>query len=238
MTLAEILAAVTEYVGGDKAKVKEVAQGLRDNADTKPIAQMLLNAGAGRKKGEVEAEVKPLQEEVRKLTEERDSLLEQLETAAAKPTEQQAVWDRDRKKLTEAKERAEKERDDERAGRAGDAVEMSVTRFLGQLKGRVDDFGLDALHRRYRERFRTAKAAESGGLRVEVLDAEGDPIEPPKGKTVEEVLADEAFEAVPAANRIRSANAGGGAGNGSPPTQKVSREELEERKAATGQYRL
>lgn len=239
MAWAEILAAITEYVGDDKAKAKEVAQSLRDTVATKPIAQLLINAGAGRKKGESDAELKRLEGEVQKLTEANEALTEQLETAQKAPTEQQASWERERKKLTDAKDRAEKERDAEREGRTTDAVELSVSRFLGSLRGRVDDFGLDALERRFRGRFRPAKASENGGTRVEVLDSEGDPIEAPKGKTPEEVLAEEAYEVTPSANRVRNANSGSGAGSGGDAGgKKVSREEIEVQKDASGEYRM
>jgi hypothetical protein len=242
MTLPEILAALAEYVGEDASKAKEVARELRNkngehSAALQPVATALMTAGAGKKSEEFKDRISELTEQVNALSAKNEELQEQVETAKAQPTEQAAAWDREKKKLADAREKAEKERDAEREGRATDAVELSVSRFLSSLKGRVDDFGLDAVERRYRSRFRAAKAGDAG-LRVEVLDAEGEPIEAPKGRSAEDVLADEAFEQVPSTNRVRTANSGAGGGMGGAPSEKLSRKEVEEAKEASGAYRL
>jgi alanyl-tRNA synthetase len=212
MALPEILASLAEYVGDDKAKAKEVAQALRDRTgDHAPtlnqVAQLLINHGAGKGKGEVSERQKKLDAELKAAQERVEELEAELETAKSAPTEQVTA-------IARKLERAEKERDaarseaaEQKTGRIADKVELSRARFRSSLKGQVDEFGLDALDRRFADRF---KPAEDGT--VQILDAEGDPIEPPKGKSPEDVLADEALAAVPASNRLRPMNGGGGAG--------------------------
>ncbi|MEO7521507.1 MAG: hypothetical protein ABIW79_06785 [Gemmatimonas sp.] len=62
MTLDEALAALAEAVGSDAASIKEAARKLRDTVPA--LGQELLNAGAAKKKGEVQADITRLQGEL------------------------------------------------------------------------------------------------------------------------------------------------------------------------------
>lgn len=75
-TLSEIVAAVAEFVGGDKAKAKDVVQALRDDAGTKPIAQELINIGNAGKT----AELKPKLEEAETALRTANARVTELET--------------------------------------------------------------------------------------------------------------------------------------------------------------
>lgn len=241
MPLPEILAELAAYVGDDAAKAKEVASALRKKSreETDPlsehtealngIAQLLLNAGAGRKTGETTAKITEKQAEIDRLTGELEEARGEIETLRSKPDEKQQAHDREKAKLIARAEAAEKAVEEQRAGRKGDAVNLARSRFLGALKGRVDDFGLDAVDRRFSERFR----AREDGSGVDVLDEDGDPIEAPKGKTPEEILAERAFETVPASNRLRQMNAGGGAPGGGTT---VTADQLVQEKLATREF--
>jgi hypothetical protein len=213
-----ILASITEYVGDDKAKARELADALKKkDEDGNPedpalylVAQRLMTSGASATKNESTKEIKRLTQELADATKAREDAEQAVADAEAtkgKPSANEEM-------LAGKLKRAEKERDDAKAlaeqarlARIGDKVELSRARFRSSLKGQVDEFGLDALDRRFADRF---KPADDGT--VQVLDGEGDPIEAPKGKSPEDVLAEEALAAVPASNRLRPMNGGGGAG--------------------------
>ncbi len=230
MTRDEVLASIAEYVGDDAAKVRDLVTGLRDKEGEhaprlNAVAQKLINAGAGKKSGEVEGRVKELESLIASREDELEQSRADLEAARVKPTEQQAEWDKQRKRYEDAKAKAEKERDDERTARRADKVDLARAAFRQSLKGRVDDFGLEALNARFAARFR---AKDDGS--VEVLDEDGEPIEAPKGRTPEDVLADHAYEAVPAANRVRQANAGGGFGSNGTGPATLTEQQIDQQK--------
>ncbi len=230
MDLSELIAGLGAYAS-DPSTQKEVARALRATAETKPIAQLLINAGAGKKTGESQQKLTELEDKIAALEDEKQELAQQIEAAQGKPNEQQAAWDREKVKLQAAKDKAEQERDAERVNRKGDAVNLARSRFLSALKGRVDPFGLDALERRFGDRFRPRDDLSG----VDVLDEDGDPIEAPKGLSAEDVLAESAFETVPASNRIRQMNVGGGSsGGGSNGT--VTPDQIVLEKAASRDY--
>jgi len=109
-------------------------------------------------------------------------------------------------------------------------VKLSRSAFLGHLHGRVDAFGIKAVANDFASRFRPK---EGGG--VEVLDEDGAPIEPPKGKTAEEMLAESAFATVPDSNRLRDLKPGGGV-NGRGGTATVTVEQIAQEKLATREF--
>ncbi len=232
MDLSELIAGLGAYAS-DPSTQKEVARALRASADTKPIAQLLINAGAGKKTGESQQKLTELEDKITALEDEKQELAQQVEAAQGKPNEQQAAWDREKAKLQAAKDKAEQERDAERVNRKGDAVNLARSRFLSALKGRVDDFGLDALERRFGDRFRPRDDLSG----VDVLDDDGDPIEAPKGQSAEEVLAELAFKTVPASNTFRPMNAGGGS-NGSGAQGSLTTEQLVDQKIRSGTFSL
>lgn len=84
MTLDEILAALAEHVGDDKAKGSEAANAIREKV--KPVAQHLINVGGALKKEEAKGQIAELKASVETLTQERDEATEALTAAnATKP---------------------------------------------------------------------------------------------------------------------------------------------------------
>lgn len=220
MALPEILAELAAYVGDDPAKKKEVATALRKKArdDADPlsehtetlngIAQVLLDAGAGKKSGETATKVAEKQAEIDRLTGELEAAQAEVETAKKAPTEQQAAWDREKAKLIARAEKAEGELDTEREGRTGDRVLTHAERVAGHLKGRVDDDYLaDVLAGRIAKRLRPA---ETG---IQFLGEDDEPLDGDEREAAK-ALAEHVFQAVPDKYRLRPMNAGGGASGG------------------------
>lgn len=237
MDKAEVYAAIAALVSDDEGaldeeKLKDFVKGLRghDSAGVKAVAQRLVNTGAKLTKTEKDQRIKTLEKELEDATAERDSLRESAEASKGQPSEREAELqkrlERAEKKVTEVTA----ERDAERTGRAEDKVALARSAFLGHLKGRVDEFGLKAVANEFGSRFRPK---DGGG--VDVLDDDGVPIEAPKGKTPEQVLAEHAYEQVPDSNRVRNMNTGGGGNRGGGGGQ-VTAEQLAEQKRGTRDY--
>jgi hypothetical protein len=152
MEISDVVKAVNEFVGGDKAKAKEIAKALR--SDAKDVAQLLINVGAGQKSGEVQGKVETLEKE-------RDDLKEQLETVT---TEFQEFKTRTPDVATvEARERAKwepkvKAKDEElKAAREqfrGAVGKGAVAKFTRELIGLgVDpEYAQEVAATRYRDR--------------------------------------------------------------------------------------
>lgn len=239
MDKSEVYSAIAALVSDDEGaldeeRLKEFVKGLRasDNANVQAVTQRLLNTGAKLDKTGKDQKIKDLTKEVADLTRERDEAKEAAEAAEAskgQPSEREAEL---QKKLARAETKLAEvtaERDNERTGRAEDKVALSRSAFLGHLKGRVDEFGLKAVANEFGARFRPK---EDGT--VEVLDDDGVPIEPPKGKTPEQVLAEHAYEQVPDSNRIRNMNTGAGSGRGGVGT--VTADQIIAEKQGTRDY--
>jgi len=77
MTLDEILVAIAAFVGGDPDKAKEVAKKMREHADTRDVAQELVQYGAGKKKGQLDGDIATLTRQLETTKQE----LEELQTA-------------------------------------------------------------------------------------------------------------------------------------------------------------
>lgn len=237
MELSEVYSAIAALVSDeegslDEEKLKAFVKGLRghDNAGVKAVAQRLVNTGAKLTKTEKDQRIRELTQEVESLTSERDSLREAAEASKGQPSEREADLDKKLKRAETRLKEVEAERDAERHGRAEDKVALSRSAFLGHLKGRVDDFGLKAVANEFGARFRP----KDDGT-VEVLDDDGIPIEAPKGKTPEQILAEHAYESVPDSNRVRNMNTGGG-GNRGGAGGTVTAEQIAAEKQRTRDY--
>jgi hypothetical protein len=237
MEIGEIIAALGAHVadedgGVDEDKLKAVVKDMRahESSHVKAIAQRLANAGGKIEKGKADTRIKALEKEVETLTEARDDLQEKIEAGKGQPSEKEADLQKRLDKAEQKLATVTAERDTERQGRQQDTVSLVKSSFLGHLKGRVDDFGLKAIDRMYGDRFRPK---EGGG--VEVLDEDGEVIEPPKGKTAEEVLAEHAFATVPDSNRVRQMNPGAGV-NGKGALQAPTVDQIAQEKASSREY--
>lgn len=92
MTLDEILAALAEHVGDDKAKGDEAAKAIREKV--KLVSQPLINVGSALKKEETKKEIADLKATVETLTQELDETKATLETTnATKPDVQKLEAD-------------------------------------------------------------------------------------------------------------------------------------------------
>lgn len=232
MELQEILAALTEYVGDDKAKAKDVAFKLRNEADLKPIGSLIYNAGAARHKGETGTKLTDLEKQLATLTDEREDLAQQLEAAKGKPNEQLADAEKQRKKLEDRAIKAETDLKAERDGRTTDRVGHIAGRVASHLKGQVDDDYLsEVLTARIKGR---VKPSENG--KVELLAEDQTPYDG-DGEAVEKELATDVLKAVPDKFRLRNMQPGGGVSGGGGQDQ-VTREQLIDQQARSGRFSL
>lgn len=106
MTLDEALAALAEAVGSDAASIKDAARKLRDTVPA--LGQELLNAGAAKKKGEVQGDLTRLQSELdaaKALAEETQREFDTYKAKAPDITAVEATW---KAKLQTAKDEAAK----------------------------------------------------------------------------------------------------------------------------------
>lgn len=208
MNLSEIIAAIGAYTGSDVAKHKEVARELRAASETKPVAQLLINAGAGKKTGESQEKISGLEERITALEDEKTELQQQVEAAKGKPDELRGEYERQLKGLKDKVSAAQQERDAERDGRRADRVVSQADRAAAKLAGRVDpDYLAEVVRAKLTGRI---KVAETG---LQFLDAEGvaldvDETEGPSA------LAEDVFKVVPEKFRLRPMNAGGGSNGG------------------------
>lgn len=231
MDIAEILTALTEYVGDDKAKAKEVAQSLRSTEGTKPIASVIYNAGAARHKGESGPKITELETQVSTLTEERDDLTQQLEAAKGKPDEQKAEFDRQKKKLEDRATKAETDLKAERDGRKGDRVGHAAGRIAGRLKGMVDDDYLaEVLTPRIQKRVRPTEQNTIELLAEDETPLDGD------SDAVEKALAESILKAVPDKYRLRDMQPGGGVSGGGVVGSGKTLEQVKDEKRRSGVY--
>ncbi len=212
-TLPEVLASLAEYIGDDSAKAKEVARALRDSkgehADTlNPLAQVLIDVGAGKKKGESDKTVAEKQAEIDRLAEALESANEAAEVASKKPNELQADFDKRRLKLEEKAAKLETDLKAERDGRRTDRVSYAASTPLRFLNGAVDpDYLAEVVAPRLTRRVRPTEAG------VEYLDEHETPYDGDEQQQAK-ALADDTLKAVPDKYRLRSMNPGGGSSNG------------------------
>jgi hypothetical protein len=204
--LDEMLDALAEYVGENKEKAREVGLKLLDKDGTKPIGEVLLKKGIGKRTAEASEKVTDLQAQ---LTEAKDSLAEakqQIKDLEGKePNWQRRLEDNDRKWQAKL-DAAEAKVSEERSVSLSDKVSIERQKFVAALRigqaGGVDaDFG-PLLPSQYADRFvadpetRTVKVLEIGEKDSYYDPADGEPTEqlakdviaklPPKARIVGE----------------------------------------------------
>lgn len=230
MELQELLTAVGEYVAGDEAKARDLAQAIRKDDAAKPVATVLLNAGAGKKKGETQQREKELQDQITALTEERDGLIQERDAAQGQPNEKVTAAERERDKAREKAAKLEADLKAEREGRKSDRVSTKAEKVVGKLRGQVDDDYLDeVLTPRIQKRIRPTDED------VEFLADDETPYDG-DDKARAESLAADLLKVVPDKYRLRPMNPGGGGGRGGQGA--VTVEQLQREKAQSGAYSL
>lgn len=235
-TLDEILAALAAEVGDDKAKAKEIAKALR--AKVGPLAQVLIDVGAGKKKGEVDKDIERITKERDDAIGERDELTTELEELKKKtPNTQEieaGVTKRFEKKIAEKDAKIA-----ELSGSlTGERRATRMTRLARRLESehRIDpEWTETALDAKYSDRLvfgedGTAKVLQLGG--TEAYDAESE------DAAIEKLAADIAKK-VPERFVLTGADSGGGVGNGTGNrggSSAANRQKLIDEKRKSGEY--
>jgi hypothetical protein len=234
MELHELVAAVAAFVAGDEGKAKDVAQAIRRDDSTKAVATVLLNAGAGRKKGEAQQREKELADEITKLTEERDDLTAKVEAAASAPNERVAALERERDKYKSQAEKHKAEADAERLARKGDKVTGKAEAFVAAMIGSdVHPDYQEVLEARVQKRIQPLE----DGSGIQVLDEDGTPMDGDEKAQLTSLRAS-VLKTVPDLMKLRPGmQPGGGAGRGSSGPA-VTVEQIQREKAESGAYRL
>jgi outer membrane murein-binding lipoprotein Lpp len=231
MELHELVAAVAAYVAGDEGKAKDVAQAIRRDDSTKAVATVLLNAGAGRKKGEAQQREQELTAQITALQEERDALAAQAEAAASAPNERITALERERDKYKAKAEETDRKWKDEQVGRRQDRVGTRVESVVGQLRGKVEDGYLDEV---IRPKLARRLRPQEQGDGVEALEEDGTPYDGDERAQLESVKAS-LLKTVPEwANLRPGMQPGGGAGRGGQGS--VTREQIMAEKARSRTY--
>lgn len=112
MELSDIIIALNAYVGGDKNKAKEAAKELR--AQSSPVAQHLINVGAGQKSGEVQTKLDELQKKLDEATEHLEGKETELAELRAKTPDAASIEASAKNKYEKQLRKVEAERDTSR----------------------------------------------------------------------------------------------------------------------------
>lgn len=167
MTLAEIVAALNAEIGDDKAKAKEAARLLR--SDSKSVAQLLINVGAGQKSGETQTKVSQLEQE-------RDELRDKLEAteqeytefktrtpdAAAIEARLNTKWGA---KVQAKEDEVKATRDTLRKALGGGTMQKVVSRLVTKY-GIDEDYAREVLAQRHADRIAVGDDARIGVLQL------------------------------------------------------------------------
>lgn len=167
MELSELIASINSFVGGDKAKAKEVAKALRDNA--KDVSQLLINVGAGQKSGEVGGKVTALEKERDEWKAKAEEVEQEFTEFKAKTPDVATVEARERAKW-EPKVKAKDEevkatKETLRKALGGGTMQKVVAHLVAKL-GVDDDYAREVLAARYADRIAVGDDGRIGVLQV------------------------------------------------------------------------
>lgn len=237
--LVELLAPLEQYAGDSKEKAREVALALLDKAETKPIAEVLLKRGLGKRTAAAEEAAVSLQSEITALKDQlAEAKAEAEELRSNQPNWQRRIEEAERKWASKV-ETAEQRAAAERQARLDERVAIERQRFLakmrlGQEGGVEEDWGRDVLPARFADRFRPDP--ESGKVRVLEIGESDTYYDPADGDPVDQ-LARDAMAQVPAKYRILGDPDGGGGTQGNGKADKALAQ-VRDTKARTGLYQL
>lgn len=234
MTLEEILAALKAEIGDDKEKAKAAAESMRGTVPI--VAQVLIDAGAGRKGGELARQITRLEQERDNAIAERDeatTALEELKTKTPNAAEIEAgVKARYEKKLKDAQ--------DENAQLKGDLTSERKGTTLGRLRRRLEqehrvdpEWTETALDSRYGNRI---EIGADGAKKILQLDGT-EAYDGSEDEAIEKLASDIAKK-VPERWITTNADSGGGVGGGGGRSNGKPNEKQVESKRRSGAYAL
>lgn len=209
----EILGAIAEYVGEDKAKARELALEMLGKPETKPVAQVLLQRGLSKraaeatgKASELEAETARLRQQVEEQTEELEQLRAKEPNFAKTLSETETRW---KKKVDEATARAE-QAEQRRREKELDTYRQKLMNEIGLGKpgGVEEEWGEVYIPGKYYDRILL-----EDGDKLRVLEPGTDtPYDPADGDPIKQ-LAEDVKRAIPPKYRLMGTATGGGGQN-------------------------
>lgn len=230
-TLDELLTGLREHVAGDADKAKELANRL--HADLSPVAQVLIDKGAGKGKGEVAGKLKAAEAERDEARRERDELRAEFDDFKTKTPDAKTLEERVEAKWKPKVTRAEQERDAAKGTLAQKLRDLAVKDFVAALKPGVevhDEYANEVLAAKYADRF---QVSEDGTVRV-LQPGKADAYDPADGQSAVSLLAADVRKTVPSWAVLSNAESGGGItnGGGGGAVQAKSRAQQEQERRA------
>jgi hypothetical protein len=213
LTLDEILAALSEQVteaDGDKDKLKAIADGLHKHAQ--PVAQALIDRGAGKKGGELKARIETLEREKKEaqdslteLSQEFDEFKKKVPDAAAIEAKADEKW---KKKHQAVEDRAKAAEERFRASRKGSVRSEFVQELIAL--GVDPDYAKETLGPKHDGQFKLREDDE-----VDILQLGGtDPLESNGDKSAARLLAEQVVKTVKPVFITAGVDSGGGVRSG------------------------
>jgi hypothetical protein len=130
LTDQELFDAINERAA-DASKAKEFAKTLR--AKCPPVAQSLIDVGAGQKSGEVKKDLAELQSVVRELNEQIEAKDRELADVKSKQPDVAAIEDKASKRWTNQVKKLEQERDEATARYHKSLVQIGIDKAVAML---------------------------------------------------------------------------------------------------------
>lgn len=207
MELSEILQALKEHVGDDKAKAKAVAKALHDAVPS--IGQALIDKGAGLKQGEVQDKLKEAQDKLKEKEDELKTLTEEFEEFKKKTPDAAIVEAKAKEKWEVKVKTAQDELKATKDKLKEKMVDLQISAFVATLASEhhVDpDYAREVLGSQYRNRF-----VPKDDFSVDVLAlGETSPLQPTGDKSAVQLLAGEVIKKVKPVYILAEGEGGGG----------------------------
>lgn len=247
MESREIIAAINELVGSDRAKAKEFAKELRSGVG--PVAQSLINIGKSQAQSDGGAELDRLKQQVQDLTESVEAKDAEIQQLTAKVPDAAQVEESYRKKwepkLTKAEQRALEAETRATTLAQQVVVDKALARLLARNEqGQAAD--PEYVHLIAAEKIRKLVTPKpDGNVGVRTLDGDGEY----DGETVDQkvdALIKDFRPTIPAAFVLTNADSGAGVRNGggsvggtwSQYRKEVEQERKQQQSGPTGAERL
>jgi len=131
MDVTEIIAAINEHTGNDKAKAKDFAKVLRAGAPE--VAQSLINIGGSQKATEVTGKVKELEGQVKELTEAVEQKDQELTELRAKTPDAAAIEESTKRKYDVKLRKLEQERDEAKKRHEDAVVQIGLDKAIAEM---------------------------------------------------------------------------------------------------------
>jgi hypothetical protein len=131
MEVTDIIAAINEHTGNDKAKAKDFAKVLRAGAPE--VAQSLINIGGSQKATEVTGRIKELEATVKELTEAAEQKDQEITELRAKAPDAAAIEESTKRKYDVKLRKLEQERDDARKRHEDAVVQIGIDKAIAMM---------------------------------------------------------------------------------------------------------